>query len=93
VEDKDRWHSFFISDFINHTGGILRSVGITNGEIGMPFGKRKVPHSRKVQVINKVTGRVLGTHPSQKKANQQLAALAINYPQGFAKPKKSRRKK
>ena len=43
----------------------------------MPFG---IQHSGdKYQVVNKHTGRVLGTHPSEEKAKAQLAAVNINY--------------
>lgn len=51
----------------------------------MPFGKRK--RGGKVEVINKETGRVLGKHPNDKKANAQLAVLAINVPKDKGKRK------
>lgn len=60
----------------------------------MPYGKRK--QGGKVLVINKNTGRALGTHPTEQDANRQLAALAINDPEGFnhkSKKKKPKRKK
>jgi hypothetical protein len=56
----------------------------------MPYGKRKTKGG-KVQVINKATGRVLGTHPNDKDANKQLAALAINDPEGFDKKRSKKR--
>lgn len=43
----------------------------------MPFGIRK--SGDKYKVVNKHTGRVLGTHPSEDAAKKQLAAVNINY--------------
>ena len=42
----------------------------------MPYGKRK--KGRKTQVVNTKTGRVLGTHSSEAKANRQLRAIHAN---------------
>lgn len=43
----------------------------------MPYGKKKLANG-KIQVINKRTGHVFGTHPNEASANAQLAALHIN---------------
>ena len=43
----------------------------------MPFGIRK--SNNKWKVVNKHTGRVLGTHDSEDSAKKQLAAVNINY--------------
>jgi hypothetical protein len=43
----------------------------------MPFGIQK--SKDKWKVVNKDTGRVLGTHDSESAANKQLAAVQINY--------------
>ena len=43
----------------------------------MPFGIRKTGKGYKV--VNKHTGRVLGTHGSEGEARAQLAAVNINY--------------
>lgn len=43
----------------------------------MPFGIRK--SKDKWKVVNKDTGRVLGTHDSETAAKKQLAAVQINY--------------
>jgi len=42
----------------------------------MPYGFRK--SGSKIQVINKETGRVLGTHPSKADAMKQMAALGAH---------------
>ena len=42
----------------------------------MPYAIRK--HGSKWQVVNKETGRVLGTHPTQAKAKKQLAAVYVH---------------
>jgi len=55
----------------------------------MPYGKRKI--GNKIKVINKVTGRVLGTHSSDAAANRQLAALHIHVKD--SRPRRKRRKK
>jgi len=43
----------------------------------MPFGIEK--SGEKWKVVNKHTGRVLGTHGSEEDAKKQLAAVQINY--------------
>jgi len=43
----------------------------------MPFGIRK--SEDKWKVVNKDTGRVLGTHDTEEDAKKQLAAVQINY--------------
>jgi hypothetical protein len=43
----------------------------------MPFGIRK--SEDKWKVVNKDTGRVLGTHETEEDAKKQLAAVQINY--------------
>lgn len=42
----------------------------------MPYGIRK--SGNKYQVINKETGRVLGTHPTKAKAVKQLKAVYVH---------------